>query len=147
MSTGIQQPSARLCFFTAGCYTSKVTAVVSVMLTAADIQGAGLSERLVLFWHSHWEGAWNKLVTAIFSWLSFIPNTLSHLLAPLSQVLGNRGRRRLDSGLGCYHNSLCMSRHTASFSNVLQPILTLYILSLTSRSPAYHRGHLNRWIP
>ena len=46
MSTGAQQSSARLCFFT-------VTAVVSKMLTAADIQGADLSEPLVLFWHSH----------------------------------------------------------------------------------------------
>jgi len=30
-------------------YTSKVTAVVSMTLTAADIQGADLSEQLVLF--------------------------------------------------------------------------------------------------
>jgi len=29
-------------------YTSKVTAIVSMMLTAADIQGADLSEPLVL---------------------------------------------------------------------------------------------------
>ena len=42
MSTGAQQSSARLCFFT-------VTAVVSKMLTAADIQGADLSNPLVLF--------------------------------------------------------------------------------------------------
>jgi len=44
-------------------YTSKVTAVVSVMLTAADIQGADLSESLALFWHRHPEGAWKKLTT------------------------------------------------------------------------------------
>ena len=35
-------------------YISKVTAVVSVTLKAADIQGTDLSEPLVLFWHRHW---------------------------------------------------------------------------------------------
>ena len=45
-------------------YTSKAIAVVSVMLTAVDIQGVDLSEPLVLFWHRHQEGTWNKLVTA-----------------------------------------------------------------------------------
>jgi len=54
-----------------------------VILTAADIQRADLSEPLVLFWHHHREGAWNKLATAS---LSFIPNMLSHL-APLSQFV------------------------------------------------------------
>ena len=60
-------------------YTSKGKAIVSVTLTAMDIQGADLSQPLVLFWHHH---AWNKLMTVTLSWLSFIPNTLSHL-APL----------------------------------------------------------------
>ena len=55
------------------------------------------------------------------------------------------GRRRPDSGSCCCHDSLRMSRLTASFSIVPQPILTLRIPSLTSRSPAYHCGHLN-WI-
>ena len=70
-------------------YTSKVTAIVSVTLTAADIQGTDLSEPSVLFWHRHREGAWNKLTTATLSWLSFIPSTLSHLVL-LSRSLGNR---------------------------------------------------------
>jgi len=65
-------------------YTSKAIAVVSVMLTAADIQGTDLSEPLVLFWHRHQEGTWNKLVTA-----SLISNTLSHL-ALLSPSPGNQ---------------------------------------------------------
>ena len=43
------------------------------------------------------------------------------------------------------HNSLRMSRLTASFSIVPQPILTLRIPSLTSRSPSYHCGYLN-WV-
>ena len=38
--------------------------MVSVMLIAADILGANLSELLVLFWHRYWESAWNKLATA-----------------------------------------------------------------------------------
>ena len=63
-------------------YTSKVTAVVSVTLTATDIQGVDLSKPLVLFWYHHQEGA--VLATATLSWLSFIPNMLTHL-APLSQ--------------------------------------------------------------
>jgi len=50
-----------------------------------------------------------------------------------------------DSSSGCCHNSLRMSRCTASFSIVSQPILTLRIPLLTSRSPAYHCGHLN-WV-
>jgi len=45
--------------------------------------------------------------------------------------------------LGLCHNSFCMSRHTALFSIILQPILTLRILLLTSRSPVDHHGHLN----
>ena len=48
-------------------YTSKVTVIVSVMLTATDIQGGDLSEPLVFFWHHHREGAWNKLATVTFS--------------------------------------------------------------------------------
>ena len=43
------------------------------------IQGADLSEPLVLFWHRHRVSAWNKLATATLSWLLFIPNTQSHL--------------------------------------------------------------------
>ena len=38
-----------------------------------------------------------------------------------------------------------MSRLTTSFLIVPQPILTLRIPSLTSRSPAYHCGYLN-WV-
>ena len=38
---------------------------------------------------------------------------------------------------------LCMSWHTVSSSIVLQPILTLRIPSLMSRSPVCHCGHLN----
>jgi len=50
--------------------------------------------------------------------------------------------------VGVYYNSIIkksMSRHTTSFSIVRQPILTLRIPLLTSRSPAYHRGNLH-WV-
>ena len=72
-------------------YTSKVT--------AADIQGADLGESLALFWHRHQEGAWNKLTTATLSWLSFIPNMLSHLTL-LSRLLGNRWKEAPGFWLG-----------------------------------------------
>ena len=39
-----------------------------------------------------------------------------------------------------------MSRHSVSFLIMPQPILTLHLLSWTSRSPVYHRDHLNRVI-
>ena len=95
MSTGVQQPSARFCQVLPGSarfwmdyYTLKVTAAVFVTFTAADIEGADLSEPLVLFWHRHQEAAWNKLATATFSWLSFITDMLSHLTL-LSRPPGN----------------------------------------------------------
>ena len=81
------------------CYTSKVTAIVSVTLTATDIQGADLSKPLVFFWHRHREGAWNKLATETLSWLSFISDMLSHLTL-LSRWLGNRWKEAPGFWLG-----------------------------------------------
>jgi len=70
-------------------YTSKVTAVVSMTLTAADIQGADLSKlKFGSLWHRHPEGAWKTLPTVTLSWLSFIPNMLCHLTL-LCLSLGN----------------------------------------------------------
>jgi len=71
------------------------------------------------------------------TWYAILLSYLDHL------EIGER--RCLDSSSGCCHNSLRMSRLTASFSIVPQPILTLCIPSLTSRSPAYHCGYLN-WV-
>jgi len=137
MSTGAQQSSARLCFFT-------VTAVVSKTLTAVDIQGADLSDPLVLF------GIAIQKVPGKHSQQR--PSAGSHssqtryaILLSYLNHLEIGGRRRPDSGSACCHNSLRMSRHAASFLIVPQPILTLRIPSLTSRSPAHHRGHLN-WV-
>ena len=45
----------------------------------AEIQGADLSDPLVVFWHRHREGAWNKLTIATLSWLSFITTRHSYL--------------------------------------------------------------------
>ena len=125
-------------------YTSKVTAVVPMTLTAADIQGADLYEPLALFGiaiqkvpgkHSQQRpsAGFHSSQTRYAISLSY----LDHL------EIG--GRRRPDSSSGCSHNSFRMSGLTASFSIVLQPILTLGIPSLTSRSPAYHCGYLN-WV-
>ena len=124
--------------------TSKVTAVVSMTFTAADIQGADLCEPLALFGiaiqkvpgkHSR------QRPTAGFH------SSQTHYAISLSYIdhLEIGGRRRPDSSSGCCHNSLRMSRLTALFSIVPQPILTLHIPSLTSSSLAYHCGRLN-WV-
>ena len=126
------------------CYTSTVTAIVSVTLTATDIQGADLSEPLVLFWHRHREGAWNKLATATLSWLSFISDTLSHLTL-LSRSLEHRWKEAPGFWLGLLSQLIMYVQAYWLFSIVPQSILNLRIPLLTSRSAAYHRGHLN-WV-
>jgi len=120
-------------------YTSKVTAVVPMTLTAADIQGADLCEPLALF------GITIQKVPGKHSRQR--PSAGSHssqtrYAISLSYLdhLEIGGRRCLGSSSGCCHNSLRMSRLTTSFSIVPQPILTLRIPSLTSWSPAYHCG-------
>ena len=125
-------------------YTSKVTAIVSMTLTAAYIQGADLSEPLVLFGIAIQEvpGKHSRLRPSAGSHSS---QTLCAISLSYLDHLEIDGRRRLDSSSGCCHNSLHMSRRTISFSIVPQPILTLRTSSLTSRSPAYHCGHLN-WV-
>ena len=145
MSTGVQQPSARLCFFTAGLLYFESN---SYSFYDAYCRGhtASRPERAIgSLWHPHPGGAWKTIPTATLSRLSFIPNTLCHLALSYLHHLEIGGRTPPDSGSGCCHNSLRMSRRTASFLIVPQPILTLHIPSLTSRSPAYHCGHLN-WV-
>jgi len=113
-------------------------------LTAVDIRGADLYEPLALF------GIAIQKVPGKHSQQR--PSAGSHssqtrYAISLSYLdhLEIGGRRRPDSSSGCCHNSLCMSRLTASFSIVPQPILTLRIPSLKSRSPAYRCGYLN-WV-
>jgi len=125
-------------------YTLKVTAVVSVTLTAADIQGADLCEPLVLFGIAIQKvpGKHSRQRPSAGSHSSQTRYAIS--LSYLNHLeIG--GRRHPDSSSGCCHNSLRMSRLTASFSIILQPILTFCIPSLMSRSPAYHCGYLN-WV-
>ena len=99
MSTGIHQPSARSCFFTAGLLYFESNSCSFCDAYCHDIQGAGLSKPLVLFWHRHREGAWNKLATATLSWLSFISDTLNHLTL-LSRSLRNRWKEASGIWLG-----------------------------------------------
>jgi len=123
-------------------YTSKVTAVVSMTLTAADIQGADLHEPLALFGIAIQKvpGKHSRQRPSAGSHSSQTRYAIS--LSYLDHLeIG--GRRRPDSSSGCCHNSLRMSRRTESFLIVPQLILTLRVPSLTSRSPAYHCGHLN----
>ena len=86
-------------FFTAGLLYFPNNSCSFCDAYCHDIQGTDLSEPLVLFWHRHREGAWNKLATATLSWLSFIPNMLSHL-SLLSQLLGNRWKEAPGFWLG-----------------------------------------------
>ena len=125
-------------------YTSKVTAVVSMTLTAAGKQGADLCEPLALFGNAIQKvpGKHSRQQPSAGSHSSQTRYAIS--LSYLDHLeIG--GRRCPDSSSSCCHNSLRMSRLTASFSIVPQPILTLCIPSLTSRSPAYHCGYLN-WV-
>jgi len=125
-------------------YTSKVTAVVSMTLTAADMQGADLCEPLALFGIAIQKvpGKHSRQRPSAGSHSSQTRYAIS--LSYLDHLEIGRRRRPVSSS-GCCHNSLRMSRLTASFSIVPQPILTLRIPSLTSRSPAYHCGCLN-WV-
>ena len=142
MSTGIQPPSARLSFFTAGLLYYFESNSYSICDTyAVGIQGPDLSQPSVLFWHCHQKGAWNKLATATISWLSFIPSTLSNL-ALLSQSLGNRWKAAPGFLLGLWSQ---LVTYVQAYCVLLDRTSTLHILSLTSRSPAYHLGHLN-WV-
>ena len=125
-------------------YTPKVTAVVPMTLTAADIQGADLYEPLALFGIAIQKvaGKHSRQRPSAGSHSSQTRYAISLSYLDHSEI---GGRRRLDSSSGCCHNWLGMSRLTASFSIGPQPILTLRIPSLTSRSPAYHCGYLN-WV-
>ena len=126
-------------------YTSKVTAVVSMMLTTADIQGADLCEPLALFGIAIQKvpGKHSRQRPSAGSHSSQTRYAISLSYLDHLEIVG---RRRPDSSSGCCHNSLRMSRLTTLlFSIVPQPILTLCIPSLTSRSPAYHCGYLN-WV-
>jgi len=69
-----------------------------MMLTAMDIQEADLSEPLVLFWHHHQEGAWNKLTTATLSWHP--KHAIKAVSLTYLDCLEISGRKLPDSGSG-----------------------------------------------
>ena len=87
--------------------------MVSVMLTAADIPGADLSELLVLFWHRYREKCLEQARDSDLSCLPSIQNTLNHLsLVPGS--LGNRWKKALGSWLGL------LPQHVTGMSSILR---------------------------
>ena len=98
---------------------------------------------MVLFWHRHWEGAWNKLTTATLSWLSFIPNMLSHL-ALLSQSLGNWWKEV--PGLVTYVLAYCIildrtstdSHSSHTVINVQVSCLSLWLLKFCNQYSCSH---------
>ena len=120
-STGIQQPSARPCFLIAEMLCFEVTAIVSVTLPRTR-----LSEPLVLFWHVPGTNLWQRPSLALIH-----PKHAKPSHSPISITWKWRGPP--NSGSGCCHNLLHMSRRTPSFSFVPQQILTLHIPLLTSR--------------
>ena len=92
MSTGAQQPSARLCFFTGGLLYFESNSCYFNDAYGRGYTGSRPVRAIGSLWHRHPEGAWKTLPTATLSWLSFILNTLCHL-ALLSQSLGNRWKK------------------------------------------------------
>ena len=99
MSTGAQQTSARLCFFTGGLIYFESNSCSFCDAYCRGHTGSRPERAIGSLWHCHPEGAWKKLATATLSWLSLIPNTLCHL-ALLSQSLGNRWREAPGFWLG-----------------------------------------------
>ena len=142
MSTGAQPPSARLCFFTGGLFYFESN---SCCFYDALIRPRTYREQTCT---SHWL----SLASPSRRCLENTPDSDPQLglihpkhAKPSRDHLEIGGRRCPDSSSGCCHNSLRMSRFTASFSIRPQLSLTLCIPSLTSRSPGYHCGYLN-WV-
>ena len=111
--------------------------MVSVTLTAADIPGADLSELLVLFWHRYLPGTSSRLrpqLPAIHpkhaepsrsrTWIAW--KSVEEGARILAWVVATTRYRYV--------------QHTALFSFVLQPILTLCTPSLP---PVKHHSHMN----
>jgi len=116
-------------------FTSKVTAVVSVTLTAADVQGADLSEPLVLFWHRHWEGTWNKIVTASLISLKHSKPSPSPISIARKSVEG--GTWILARAVVTYVQVYCIVlKRTSTKPHSPHTIVNV-------QSSVYHRGHLN----
>ena len=103
--------------------------MVSVMLTAADIPGADLSELLVLFWHRYREKCLEQAHDCDLSCLPSIQNTLNHFgLVPGS--LGNRWKKALRSWLGL------LPQHITGMSSILRCSRSYSILTLCT---PYHQ--------
>ena len=99
MSTGAQQPSARLCFFTGGLLSFESNSCSFYDDYCRGHTGSRPERAIGSLWHRHPEGAWKTLSTATLTWLSLIPNTLCHL-ALLSRSLANRWREAPGFWLG-----------------------------------------------
>ena len=99
MSTGAQQPSTRLCFFTGGLLYFESNSCSFQDAYCRGHTGSRPERAIGSLWHRHPESAWKTLPTATFTWLSLIPNTLCHL-ALLSRSLGNRWREAPGFWLG-----------------------------------------------
>ena len=142
MSTGAQQPSATLCFFTGGLLYFKSNSCCFYDVYSRGHTGSRPVRAIGSLWHRHPEEPSRQRPTAG----SHSSQTRYAISLSYIDHLEIGGRRRpADSSSGCFHNSLRMSRRTAYFSIVPPQILTLRIPTLTYGSPAYHCGHLN-WV-
>ena len=70
MSTGAQQPSTRLCFFTAGLLYFESNSCSFCDAYCRRRTGSRPERAIGSLWHRHPEGAWKTLLTAILRWLS-----------------------------------------------------------------------------
>ena len=99
--------------------------MVSVTFTATDIPGADLSEPF-----SFGIAIWNVLEQTCdcdLSWLSSIPNSLSHLALLPGSVEGGSTQILAWVAATTHYR---FAQHTVSFSFIIQSILTLCTMSL-----------------
>ena len=151
MSTGTQQPSARLCFFTGGLLYFETNSSYFYNAYGRGHTGSRPVRAIGSLWHRHPEGSWKTPPTATLSWLSFIPNTLCHL-ALLSRSLANRWKEALGFQLGLLSQLVTYvqayrvvldrtstdSHSSHTVVNVQVSCLSLWLLKLGNRYSCSH---------
>ena len=130
MSTSVQQPSARFCFFTAGLLYFESNSWSFCDAYCHGHTGSKSKWAIGFFWHRHREGAWNKLVTATLSWLSFIWDTLSHLTL-LCKSLGNQWKEAPGFWLGLLSQFIMYVDHTSPNSHSSHTVVNVQVSCLS----------------
>jgi len=149
MSTGAQQLSARLCFFTGGLLYFEINSCCFYYAYGRGHTGSRPVRVIGSLWYRHPEGAWKnsrqRPTAGSHSFQTRYAISLSYI-----DHLEIGGRRRPDSSSGCCHNSLRMSYRvvldrisTDSHSshtvvNVQVSCLSLWSLKLGNRYSCSH---------